>query len=307
MRILFMGTPDFAVPSLKALIEAGHEICGVFTQPDKPKNRGMKLQAPPVKEVAITHDIPVYQPVSVKDGTALEIIEQLAPELIVVAAYGRILPNSILEYPEKGCINVHSSLLPKFRGAAPIHWAVISGETKTGVTIMHMAQELDAGDIIDQVTTPIDPDESVEAVHDRLAELGGKLLVDVVAKIADGTATRTPQDSSQATYASMLSREMSKVDWDMPAKAIHDKIRGLSPWPAASTDVISGDTIKLFGSVNTGESTSAQPGTIVAAGKQGIDIACGDGKILRIVQLQAAGGKRMAAADYLRGHPIEIH
>lgn len=307
MRILFMGTPDFAVPSLKALIEAGHEICGVFTQPDKPKNRGMKLQAPPVKEVAITHDIPVYQPVSVKDGTALEIIEQLAPELIVVAAYGRILPNSILEYPEKGCINVHSSLLPKFRGAAPIHWAVISGETETGVTIMHMAQELDAGDIIDQVTTPIDPDESVEAVHDRLAELGGKLLVDVVAKIADGTATRTPQDSSQATYASMLSREMSKVDWDMPAKAIHDKIRGLSPWPAASTDVISGDTIKLFGSVNTGESTSAQPGTIVAAGKQGIDIACGDGKILRIVQLQAAGGKRMAAADYLRGHPIEIH
>lgn len=307
MRILFMGTPDFAVPSLKALIEAGHEICGVFTQPDKPKNRGMKLQAPPVKEVAITHGIPVYQPVRVKDGTALEIIEQLSPELIVVAAYGRILPNSILEYPAKGCINVHSSLLPKFRGAAPIHWAVISGETETGVTIMHMAQELDAGDIIDQVTTPIDPDESVEAVHDRLAELGGKLLVDVVAKIADGTATRTPQDSSQATYASMLSREMSKVDWNMPAKAIHDKIRGLSPWPAASTDVISGDTIKLFGSVNTGESTSAQPGTIVAAGKQGIDIACGDGKILRIVQLQAAGGKRMAAADYLRGHPIEIH
>lgn len=307
MRILFMGTPDFAVPSLKALIEAGHEICGVFTQPDKPKNRGMKLQAPPVKEVAIAHDIPVYQPVSVKDGTALEIIQQLAPELIVVAAYGRILPNAILEYPAKGCINVHSSLLPKFRGAAPIHWAVLSGETETGVTIMHMAQELDAGDIIDQARTSIDPDESVEAVHDRLAELGGKLLVDVVAKIADGTATRTPQDSSQATYASMLSREMSKVDWNMPAKAIHDKIRGLSPWPAASTDVISGDTIKLFGSVNTGEATSAQPGTIVSAGKQGIDIACGDGKILRIVQLQAAGGKRMAAADYLRGHPIEIH
>ena len=307
MRILFMGTPDFAVPSLKALIEAGHEICGVFTQPDKPKNRGMKLQAPPVKEVAIAHNIPVYQPISVKDGTALEIIQQLAPELIVVAAYGRILPNAILEYPAKGCINVHSSLLPKFRGAAPIHWAVISGETETGVTIMHMAQELDAGDIIDQTRTPIDPDESVEAVHDRLAELGGKLLVDVVAKIADGTATRTPQDSSRATYASMLSREMSKVDWNMPAKAIHDKIRGLSPWPAASTDVISGDTIKLFGSVNTGETTSAQPGTIVSAGKQGIDIACGDGKILRIVQLQAAGGKRMAAADYLRGHPIEIH
>lgn len=307
MRILFMGTPDFAVPSLKALIEAGHEICGVFTQPDKPKNRGMKLQAPPVKEVAIAHDIPVFQPISVKDGAALATIQELDPELIVVAAYGRILPNSILEYPAKGCINVHSSLLPKFRGAAPIHWAVISGETETGVTIMHMAQELDAGDIIDQVVTPIDPDESVETVHDRLAELGGALLADVVTKIAEGTATRTPQDASKATYASMLSREMSDIDWSQSAKAIHDKIRGLSPWPAASTNVISGSTIKVFGSVNTGESTAAQPGTIVAAGKQGIDVACGDGKILRIVQLQAAGGKRMAAADYLRGHPIEIH
>ena len=306
MKILFMGTPDFAVPSLQALIDAGHEICGVFTQPDKPKNRGMKLQAPPVKEVALAHDIPVYQPVSVKDGTAMEIIRQLDPELNVVAAYGRILPNSILEYPAKGCINVHSSLLPKFRGAAPIHWAVISGETETGVTIMHMAQELDAGDIIDQIRTPIDPDECVEAVHDRLAELGGKLLVEVVEKIAAGTAQRTPQDSTQATYASMLSRDMSNIDWTQSAKSIHDKIRGLSPWPSASTDVISGSAIKIFGSVNTGEDTAALPGTVVAAGKQGIDIACGDGKILRVTQLQAAGGKRMAAADYLRGHPIEI-
>jgi len=306
MKILFMGTPDFAVPSLQALIDAGHEICGVFTQPDKPKNRGMKLQAPPVKETALAHDIPVFQPVSVKDGAALEIIRELAPELIVVAAYGRILPNSILEYPEKGCINVHSSLLPKFRGAAPIHWAVISGETETGVTIMHMAQELDAGDIIDQVRTPIDPDESVEAVHDRLADLGGKLLVEVVEKIANGTAQRVPQDSTQATYASMLSREMSNIDWTQSAKAIHDKIRGLSPWPSASTDVISGSAIKIFGSVNTGEDTNAQPGTVVGAGKMGIDIACGDGKILRVTQLQAAGGKRMAAADYLRGHPIDV-
>lgn len=306
MRILFMGTPDFAVPSLNALLDAGHQVCGVFTQPDKPKNRGMKLQPPPVKVVALEHDIPVYQPASVKDGTALEIIQQLKPELIVVAAYGRILPNSILEYPEKGCINVHSSLLPKFRGAAPIHWAVMSGEAETGVTIMHMAQELDAGDIIDQVRTPIDPDESVEAVHDRLAELGGNLLVDVVAHIADGTATRTPQDSSQATYAPMLSRELSAIDWTQPAKAIHDKIRGLSPWPAASTDIINQTTIKIFGSDHLGQSTSAAPGTIVAAGKQGIDVACGDGKVLRLTQLQASGGKRMAAADYLRGHPISL-
>lgn len=306
MRILFMGTPDFAVPSLQALLDAGHEICGVFTQPDKPKNRGMKLQPPPVKVLALAHDIPVFQPASVKDGTALEIIEQLAPELIVVAAYGRILPNAILEYPSKGCINVHSSLLPKFRGAAPIHWAVVSGETETGVTIMHMAQELDAGDIIDQIRTPIDPDESVEAVHDRLAELGGKILVDVVAQLAAGTATRTPQDGSKATYAPMLSRELSNIDWTQSAKAIHDKIRGLSPWPAASTNIISDTTIKIFGSANLGEATSAQPGTIIAAGKQGIDVACGDGKVLRITQLQAPGGKRMAAADYLRGHPIHL-
>lgn len=306
MRILFMGTPDFAVPSLQALLDAGHEVCGVFTQPDKPKNRGMKLQPPPVKVLAQEHEIPVYQPTSVKDGTALEIIQELAPELIVVAAYGRILPNSILEYPAKGCINVHSSLLPKFRGAAPIHWAVVSGETETGVTIMHMAQELDAGDIIDQIRTPIDPDESVEAVHDRLAELGGKILVDVVEQIANGTATRTPQDSTQATYAPMLSRELSNIDWTQPAKAIHDKIRGLSPWPAASTNIISDTTIKIFGSVNLGENTSAAAGTILAAGKQGIDVACGDGKVLRLTQLQAPGGKRMAAADYLRGHPITV-
>lgn len=306
MKILFMGTPDFAVPSLQALLDAGHDICGVFTQPDKPKNRGMKLQPPPVKVLAQAHDIPVYQPTSVKNGAALEIIQKLAPELIVVAAYGRILPNAILEYPAKGCINVHSSLLPKFRGAAPIHWAVVSGETETGVTIMHMAQELDAGDIIDQIRTPIDPDESVESVHDRLAELGGKILVEVVEKIANGTAARTPQDSTQATYAPMLSRELSNIDWTQPAKAIHDKIRGLSPWPAASTNIISDTTIKIFGSVNLGEATSAAAGTILAAGKQGIDVACGDGKILRITQLQAPGGKRMAAADYLRGHPITL-
>ena len=304
MRILFMGTPDFAVPSLQALLDAGHEVCGVFTQPDKPKNRGMKLQPTPVKVVALAHEIPVFQPVTLKDGAALDTIRQLAPELIVVAAYGRILPSTILDYPAKGCINVHSSLLPKLRGAAPINWAVINGEAETGVTIMHMAQELDAGDIIAQVRTPIDPDESVEAVHDRLAQLGGALLVEAVAQIAAGTAQRIPQDHEQSTYAPMLSRALSPIDWTQSAKSIHDKIRGLSPWPAASTDVISGDTIKIFGSVNTGLSTSAHPGVIVEAGKQGIDIACGDGKILRITQLQAAGGKRMAAADYLRGHPL---
>ena len=188
MRILFMGTPDFAVPSLESLVAAGHTVCGVFTQPDKPRNRGMKLQAPPVKVCALAHNIPVYQPVKLRDGAALALIQELAPELIVVAAYGRILPDEILAAPPKGCINVHSSLLPNYRGAAPIHWAVLNGDRETGVTIMHMAHDLDAGDIIAQAATPIDPDETVVALHDRLAVLGAELLVNVVADIAAGTA-----------------------------------------------------------------------------------------------------------------------
>ena len=191
MRILFMGTPDFAVPSLESLVAAGHTVCGVFTQPDKPRNRGMKLQAPPVKVCALAHNIPVYQPVKLRDGAALALIQELAPELIVVAAYGRILPDEILAAPPKGCINVHSSLLPNYRGAAPIHWAVLNGDRETGVTIMHMAHDLDAGDIIAQAATPIDPDETVVALHDRLAVLGAELLVNVVADIAAGTAVLT--------------------------------------------------------------------------------------------------------------------
>ena len=185
MKILFMGTPDFAVPSLQALLDAGHDITAVFTQPDKPKNRGMKLQAPPVKELAVAHGIPVYQPVKLRDGTAMEIIRQHNPELIVVAAYGRILPNDILDFPTCGCINVHSSLLPKYRGAAPIHWAILQGEEKSGVTIMHMAEELDAGDIISQSETPIDPMETVGELHDRLATMGAALLVQTVEAIQD--------------------------------------------------------------------------------------------------------------------------
>lgn len=307
MRIVFMGTPDFAVPSLKALIEAGHEVCGVFSQPDKPVGRHQgKLKPTPVKECALAHNIPVFQPAKLRDGTALAQLQELAPELIVVAAYGRILPDDILDLPPKGCINVHSSLLPKYRGSAPIHWAVVNGDKETGVTIMHMGTELDAGDIIDQVTTPIDPDETVETVHDRLAELGGELLVKVVARIADGTAVRTPQDPAQVTFAPMLSRELCPIDWTMPARAIHNKVRGLVPWPATSTDVINGDAVKVFATAVLDKDTPAQPGTIVAAGKEGIDIACGDGKVLRVLELQAPGSRRMAAAAYLAGHPIKV-
>jgi len=228
MRIVFMGTPQFAVPSLKALVEAGHEVCGVFSQPDKPVGRHQnKLKPTPVKECALSYqaagrDIPVYQPEKLRDGTALAILKELAPELIVVAAYGRILPDDILALPPKGCINVHSSLLPKYRGAAPINWAILNGEKETGVTIMHMAHDLDAGDIIAQAATPIDPDETVVALHDRLAVLGAELLVNVVADIAAGTATRTPQEHGKATLAPMLSRELSPMDWSRPARALHN-------------------------------------------------------------------------------------
>ena len=305
MRILFMGTPDFAVASLKRLVEDGHEICGVFTQPDKPKNRGHKLTPSPVKEYALSQGLEVYQPLKMRDGEAFSIAEKLAPGLIVVAAYGKILPEDILNFPQYGSINVHSSLLPKYRGAAPINWAILDGETETGVSIMYMAKELDAGDVILQKTTPIDPREDALTLTMRLAELGAEALSETVEALKNGTAVRTPQDHSKMTYASMLTKDMSPVDWTRSAHAISCQIRGLIPWPCATTDVISGEPMKLYAAEETGADTSAQPGTIVAAGKAGIDIACGDGKVLRLTEIQAQGGKRMTAAAYLLGHPIE--
>ena len=307
MRIVFMGTPDFAVPSLNALVSAGHDVCGVFSQPDKPVGRHQnKLKATPVKECAIGHNIPVFQPESMRDGTALEQLKQLAPELIVVAAYGRVLPKEILELPPKGCINVHSSLLPKYRGAAPINWAIVNGDEESGVTIMHMAEELDAGDIIDQVVTPIDPDEFVESLHDRLAEMGGELLLKVVADIEMGRAVRVAQEAEKVTYAPMLSRALCPIDWTQSAKSIHNKVRGLVPWPATSTDCFTEEPVKVFSVTEIDLTSDKAPGSVVAAGKDGIDIVCGDKKVLRILELQAPGSRRMAAADYLRGHPITL-
>ena len=306
MRILFMGTPDFAVSSLKRLVEDGHELCGVFTQPDKPKNRGHKMTFSPVKEYALSQQLDVYQPLKMRDGEALGIVESLAPELIVVAAYGKILPEEILQFPKYGSINVHSSLLPKYRGAAPINWAILDGETETGVSIMYMAKELDAGDVILQKTTPIGPEEDALSLTIRLAELGAEALSETVTALGNGTAGRMPQDGSKMTYASMLSREMSPIDWSRSAHAVSCQVRGLIPWPCATTDVISGEQMKLYKVQETGADTSARPGTILAAGKAGIDIACGDGKVLRVTELQAQGGKRMAAAAYLLGHPISL-
>ena len=305
MKILFMGTPLFAVPSLEALVAAGHQVVGVFSQPDKPKNRGRKLQPTPVKVCAQVHDIPVFQPTRLRDGAALETIRQLEPDLIVVAAYGRILPQEILDYPRLGCVNVHSSLLPKYRGAAPINWAILNGEKETGVTIMHMAPALDAGDIIAQRATPIDPDETAEALYDRLARLGADLLAETLPRLADGTAPRTPQAEDQATLAPMLSRDLSPMDFTRPAQALHDQVRGLIPWPAATMD-LNGVRCKVFATAVLGETTGKAPGSVIQADKKGLKLACGGGTVLGIQVLQAAGGKRMAAADYLRGHPVPV-
>ena len=288
MRIVFMGTPDFAVPSLQRLIDDGHTIAAVYTQPDKPKNRGMKLVAPPVKQCALAHGIPVEQPERVREEAVWRKLAAYEPELIVVAAYGKILPKEVLELPPLGCINVHSSLLPKYRGAAPINWAILNGETETGVTIMEMAQALDAGDILAQRATPIDPEENVETLHDRLAALGAELLSETVQAIGTGNAVAVPQNEGESTYAPMLSRELSPLDWNKSAKQLHNQVRGLTPWPACSTQ-LNGRQFKVYAASETGIATSASPGTVTGTDKEGILVACGDGTLLRITQVQAAG------------------
>ena len=304
MRILFMGTPDFAVASLKRLVEDGHEICGVITQPDKPKNRGHKMQPTPVKEYALTQNLEVYQPLKAKDGEAMGIVESLNPELIVVAAYGKVLPEELLNYPKYGSINVHSSLLPAYRGAAPINWAILDGLEETGVTIMYMAKELDAGDIILQKVTAIGEDEDSLALTTRLADLGAEALSEAVVALGNGTAVRVPQEHEKHTYASMLTREMSPIDWNRSAREINCQVRGLIPWPCASTE-LAGTKFKVYRTELGGE-TEKTAGTVLSAGKKGIEVACGDGRSLVITELQAEGGKRMAAAAYLLGHPIEV-
>ena len=303
MRIVFMGTPEFAVPSLKALVEAGHEICGVFTQPDKPKNRGMKLQQSPVKEYALSIGLPVFQPEKMRDGEALGILKDLSPELIAVAAYGKILPTDILSLPRLGCINVHSSLLPKYRGAAPINWAILNGEDETGVTIQYMAEGVDTGDILAQAKTPIDLNENAAQLFDRLARMGAELLAKTAGEIEAGTAKAVPQDNSQSSHASMLSREQSPMDWTHTARQLHDQVRGLYPWPAATT-VLDGVRCKVLRTQLDRGAADAPAGTVLQADKHGLRIACGDGEIIEILELQPDGKKAMAAAAFLMGHPI---
>ena len=305
MKIVFMGTPEFAVPSLKALVGAGHEICGVFTQPDKPKNRGMKLQEPPVKEYALSIGLPVFQPAKVRDGEALGILQALNPDLIAVAAYGKILPVDILALPRLGCVNVHSSLLPKYRGAAPINWAILNGEDETGVTIMYMAEGMDTGDILTQAKTPIGLNENAAQLFVRLADIGAGLLVETVAALEAGKVSPVPQDSARASYAPMLSKEQSPLDWTRSARQLHDHVRGLYPWPSALM-VLDGIRCKVLQTALAGESGGKTPGTVLQADKKGLRVACGDGQALDILELQPNGKKAMSSPAFLLGHPVSL-
>lgn len=305
MNIVFMGTPDFAVPCLKALVDSGENISAVFTQPDKPKGRGMKLLPPPVKVAALSHNIPVYQPLSLKRGEdaekTLQLLKDIAPDLIVVVAYGKILPKEILDLPKYRCINVHASLLPKYRGAAPIQRVVLDGEKVTGVTTMLMAEGLDTGDMLLSAKTNIGENETASELHDRLAEMGAKLLVETINGIKQNTITPIPQDDSISNYAAMITKELCPIDFNQNAIDIHRQICGLSSSPCANA-VYNGKKIKIYKSEMTGEKSNSAPGTIV--NEKNFTIACGDGNTVTFLEIQAEGGKRMKTADYLRGKPV---
>lgn len=301
MKIVFMGTPEFAIPCLEALKNAGHELLAVFTQPDKPKGRKLEICPPPVKVKAMEMGLPVYQPATLKDGEALNILKQLNPEIIVVAAYGKILPKEILELPKFGCVNVHASLLPRHRGASPIQWAIISGDKKTGITIMQMDEGLDTGDILNTAAIDIYPDEDAQSLHDRLSILGAELLCKTLPKLESGLITPQKQDDNKATYAPIINREMGKLDFTRPAMELYNLIRGFNPWPAAFT-TISGKRLKIYKS-SLGGTTKFKPGTAVTDGQR-LKVACGDGVLLEFLEVQPEGSKRMTAAEYLRGHSI---
>lgn len=305
MRIVFMGTPDFAAVSLQRLLDERFDVVGVFTQPDKPKNRGMKLQPSPVKEIALAAGLPVFQPAKMRDGTALADLQSLQPDILVVVAYGRILPDDLLAVAPYGAVNVHGSLLPKYRGAAPIQWAVLNGDAVTGVSTMYLDREMDTGDVIYAAQTPVGEFETAGELFDRLAVMGADLLVRTLRDIAAGTAPRTPQDHRQATYTRPLTRDDSPIDWNQSPRAIIKHICGLEPWPVATAE-LGGQTFKIHAADYSERTTHKAPGTIVAAGKDGVTVACAGGQTVRITQLQAPGKKRMSAADYLLGHTLPV-
>lgn len=304
-RIVFMGTPDFAAASLKRLLEEKFNVVGVFTQPDKPKGRGMELSFSPVKELALEAGIPVFQPAKMRDGTALEQLKSLKPDILVVVAYGRILPDELLAVPGYGAINVHGSLLPAYRGAAPIQWAVLNGDEKTGVTTMYLASEMDTGDIIYTAETRIGEYETSGELFDRLKELGAELLCKTLNDIFAGTAPRTAQDHSKASYVKQLDKTYSPIDFNKSPREVLKWVYGLQPWPVATME-LEGSVYRVFGAAYTQSVTDKEPGSVVSAGKDGLEIACARGETIMITQLQAPGKKRMAAADFLRGHAIKV-
>ena len=305
MRIVFMGTPDFAAASLKKLIDEKYDIAAVFTQPDKPRNRGMQLSYSPVKQLALDNDIPVYQPTKLRDGAAAELIKSLNPDILVVVAYGRILPDEMLNIAKFGAINVHASLLPKYRGAAPIQWAVLNGDKITGVSTMYLASEMDTGDVIYTAETEIGEFETSGELFDRLMVMGAELLHKTLTDIEAGTAPRIPQNNDEASYVTMLDKSLSPIDWTKTPREIIKWVYGLQPWPVATMQ-LGNDTFKVYAAEYTDNKTDKAPGSIVSAGKKGIELACADGCTVLITEIQASGKKRMKAADYMLGHPIKV-
>ena len=302
MRVVFMGTPDIAATCLKKILADGFDVVGVYTQPDRPKGRGMKLVASPVKEVALAANIPVFQPENFREEETVEALRALKPDICAVVAYGRILPQKVLDVPTFGCINIHASVLPKYRGSAPYQWAVLDGLTETGVTAMYLCREMDAGDIIDVSKTPIGENETAGELLDRLAVLGADLLSKTLSRFAaEGKVPAIPQNPTEVSYAPMLDKTMCPIDWNQSAQQVHNHVRGLHPWPVA-TMVLQGKNFKVHDTrVASGSGT---PGQILGLTKTGLVIACGEGAV-EITSLQAEGGKRMAAPDYFRGHPLE--
>ena len=301
MRVVFMGTPDIAATCLKKILADGFEVVGVYTQPDRPKGRGMKLVASPVKEVAVAANIPVFQPDNFREEETVEQLRALKPDVCAVVAYGRILPQKVLDVPAYGCINIHASVLPKYRGSAPYQWAVLDGLTETGVTAMYLCREMDAGDIIDVSKTPIGENETAGELLDRLAVLGADLLSKTLARFENGKVPAVPQDESQVSYAPMLDKTMCPIDWTKTAQQVHNQVRGLHPWPIATME-LEGKTFKVHATKIV--EGSGKPGQVLGLTKTGLRIACGEGAV-EILSLQAEGGKRMAAPDYFRGHPLK--
>ncbi|MBR4972673.1 MAG: methionyl-tRNA formyltransferase [Oscillospiraceae bacterium] len=302
MRVVFMGTPDIAATCLEKIIADGVNVVGVYCQPDRPKGRGMKLVAPPVKEVALAHNLPVFQPENFREDAVVEELAALQPDVCAVVAYGRILPQRVLDIPTKGCINIHASLLPKYRGSAPYQWAVLDGCKETGVTALYLCREMDAGDVIDYTKTPIGENETAGELLDRLAVLGAQLLSKTLGRMSEGNVSAVPQDAAAVSYAPMLDKSICPIDWNKTAQQIHNHVRGLHPWPVA-TAVIGGTFFKIHATVVV--DGHGEPGQILGLTKTGLQVACGEGAV-EIRTLQAEGGKRMAAPDYFRGHPLEL-